>query len=110
MLSHISVSPSIPLVNVYNISISSTLPLPPPPPLQRAKQAGLHITVHAAESGPAENVRQAIELLGAKRIGHGYHVLEDSAVYQLAKDTDVHFEVALCSVCILSEAMLHKYS
>jgi len=60
-----------------------------------AKEHGLHVTVHAGESGPASNVRQAIELLGAERIGHGYHVVDDDAVYQFAKEKKVHFEVQL---------------
>ena len=51
------------------------------------------MTVHAAESGPASNVKEAIEVLHATRIGHGYRVIEDSTVYQLAKDKGVHFEV-----------------
>ena len=65
---------------------------------QAARELGLHVTVHAAESGPASNVQQAVEVLGAERIGHGYHVLDDPAVYQLAKDKKLHFEVGLVVV------------
>ena len=36
---------------------------------------------------------QAIEELGAERIGHGYHVMEDDKIYQLAKEKNIHFEV-----------------
>ena len=36
---------------------------------------------------------QAIEILGAERIGHGYHVIEDQGVYDLARKHKVHFEV-----------------
>ncbi|KAL5493624.1 hypothetical protein EMCRGX_G014828 [Ephydatia muelleri] len=57
-----------------------------------AKEQGLHITVHAGESGPAANVKEAIESLGAERIGHGYHVIDDESVYKLARDSHVHFE------------------
>lgn len=60
---------------------------------KKAKENGLHVTVHAGESGPAANVREAIEVLGAERIGHGYHVVEDEQVYQFAKEKKVHFEV-----------------
>ncbi len=63
-----------------------------------AHDAGLHVTVHAAESGPASNVRQAVEELHATRIGHGYRVIEDPSVYQLAKDKGVHFEVRVISL------------
>ena len=60
---------------------------------KRAKELGFHITVHAGESGPAANVKTAIEQLGAERIGHGYHVVDDEAIYQLAKEKGIHFEV-----------------
>ncbi len=58
-----------------------------------ARELGLHVTVHAGESGPAANVKQAIEVLGAERIGHGYHVVDDEEIYKLAKESKVHFEV-----------------
>ncbi len=43
----------------------------------RARDAGWAITVHAGEAGPAENIWSAIRVLGATRIGHGSHALED---------------------------------
>lgn len=60
---------------------------------KEAKQSGLHLTIHAGEWGPAENVRDAIENLGAERIGHGVRVLEDASVAALAKERGVVFEV-----------------
>ena len=63
---------------------------------KKAKENGLHVTVHAGESGPASNVREAIEVLGAERIGHGYHVMDDENVYKFAKKNKVHFEVIHC--------------
>lgn len=60
---------------------------------ERAKKLGLHVTVHAAESGPASNVVQAVEKMGAERIGHGYHVLDDPNIYKFAKERKLHFEV-----------------
>jgi adenosine deaminase len=60
---------------------------------KEAKQSGLHITIHAGEWGPAENVRDAIEHLGAERIGHGVRVLEDESVTALAKEHGATFEV-----------------
>jgi adenosine deaminase len=44
---------------------------------QQAKSAGLGITIHAGEWGGAENVREAIDGLGADRIGHGVRAIED---------------------------------
>lgn len=60
---------------------------------KEAKQNGLRITAHAGEWGPADNVRDAIENLGAERIGHGVRVLEDENVAALAKERAVTFEV-----------------
>jgi adenosine deaminase len=62
-----------------------------------ACQAGLNITVHAGEWAGAQNVRQAIELLGAQRIGHGVRVLEDDTVGALAAERGTTFEVCLTS-------------
>ncbi len=39
---------------------------------QEAGRLLLGRTVHAGEDGPAEAVDQAINVLGATRIGHGY--------------------------------------
>ncbi len=64
---------------------------------KEAKQSGLHITIHAGEWGPAENVRDAIENLGAERIGHGVRVLEDEKVAALAKERGLTFEVCVTS-------------
>src|SRR6185295_4380779 len=41
------------------------------------RKLGLPVTIHAGEAGPAKNVREAIDLFGARRIGHGVRVLED---------------------------------
>jgi adenosine deaminase len=62
-----------------------------------AKQAGLHLTIHAGEWGGAENVREAIEQVGAERIGHGVRVLEDEDVVALAQERGTAFEVCVTS-------------
>ncbi|MCX5516550.1 adenosine deaminase [Kaistia algarum] len=56
-------------------------PFPPAPfqPLfERAADAGLRRTAHAGESGPAENVRDSLAVLGVDRIDHGYHIVDDA--------------------------------
>jgi adenosine deaminase len=64
---------------------------------QDAKKAGLHITVHAGEwNGPA-NVAEAIEHLGAERIGHGVRIMEDSSIVALARERGTIFEVCITS-------------
>ena len=64
---------------------------------KEAREAGLHITIHAGEWGGAANVRQAIEELGAERIGHGVRVLEDNYTVALARDRRTAFEVCVTS-------------
>jgi len=72
------------------------------PAFQKAVELGVHRTVHAGESGPALHVKEAIELMGAERIGHGYHVIDDPAILQLAKDKGTHFEVCPHSSIVTS--------
>jgi adenosine deaminase len=65
--------------------------------LKEAKRSGLFITVHAGEWNGAHNVREAIEVLDADRIGHGVRVLEDECVVSLAREHGVVFETCLTS-------------
>jgi adenosine deaminase len=64
---------------------------------REAKQAGLHVTIHAGEWGPAQHVKDAIEEMGAERIGHGVRVLEDEKVVELAHERCTAFEVCVTS-------------
>jgi adenosine deaminase len=45
-----------------------------------AGAAGLGLTCHAAEAGPAHAAIDAVNLLGVSRIGHGTHIADDGAV------------------------------
>lgn len=45
-----------------------------------AAAEGLHRVVHAGEIGGPEEVRAAVEILGAERIGHGIAVMHDPVV------------------------------
>lgn len=58
-----------------------------------ARSAGLGITCHAAEAGPAAAAREAVELLGATRIGHGTHIVDDPEVLAWAAGEGVIIEV-----------------
>ncbi len=59
----------------------------------KAKKAGLHITVHAAEVGPPINAKNAIKQLGAERIGHGVRIREDIGVMDFIKREQVTLEI-----------------
>ncbi|MGC8856817.1 MAG: adenosine deaminase [Anaerolineae bacterium] len=64
---------------------------------KEARQAGLHLTLHAGEWGEAQNVRQAIELFQAERIGHGVKVMADENIVALARERGTVFEVCVTS-------------
>jgi len=54
---------------------------------------GLHSLVHAGEIGGPGEVRRAIELLGAERIGHGIGAALDPAVMALLAERRIPLEV-----------------
>ncbi|XP_030067680.1 adenosine deaminase [Microcaecilia unicolor] len=60
---------------------------------EEAVVCGLHRTVHAGEAGPASVVREAVEILKAERIGHGYHTIEDPVLYKELLEKNMHFEL-----------------
>ncbi len=62
-------------------------------PFAIAAAAGLGLTAHAAEAGPAAAVRSAVEVLGVRRIGHGSRAAEDPELLAWAADRGVCFEV-----------------
>lgn len=64
---------------------------------KEARQSGLHVTIHAGEWGPAQHIREAIEDIGAERIGHGVRVLEDDTIAGLASERQTAFEVCITS-------------
>lgn len=58
-----------------------------------ARAAGLGLTCHAAEAAPAFRAREAVELFGVRRIGHGAHIADDPHVLAWAADNGVVIEV-----------------
>ena len=62
-----------------------------------AKEQGLHVCIHAGEWHTGENVAQAIELLGAERIGHGIRVFDSPRAVELARERNTSFEVCITS-------------
>ena len=56
-------------------------------------QHGLHRLAHAGEIGGPESVREAIELLGVERIGHGIAAARDPHLMALLADRGIPLEV-----------------
>lgn len=59
---------------------------------QYARDKGYRITIHAGEQGCGQNVYDAIELLGAERIGHGVAIKDHEQAYQRVKQDVVGLE------------------
>jgi adenosine deaminase len=62
-------------------------------PYAVAAAAGLGLTAHAAEAGPASSVIDAVEGLGVRRIGHGSRAADDPAILAWSVEHEVTFEV-----------------
>jgi len=62
-------------------------------PMKKAKEYGYRITIHAGETGIGENVTDAIELLGAERIGHGVFITNSREAYNLVKERKIPLEI-----------------
>jgi len=62
-----------------------------------ARAMGLHRVAHAGEACGPESVRQAVETLGAERIGHGLTAARDPAVLDLLRERRIPLEVCLTS-------------
>jgi len=57
------------------------------------RRAGLGLTVHAGETGGADEVREALEALEPDRIGHGVHSADDPRVLELLRERGTVLEV-----------------
>jgi adenosine deaminase len=66
-------------------------------PFAIAAAAGLGLTAHAAEAGPAEAAVQAVTRLGVTRIGHGSQIADDPTTLAWAADEGVAIEVCITS-------------
>jgi aminodeoxyfutalosine deaminase len=64
---------------------------------RRAAEAGLHRLMHAGEIGGPEKIREAIELLGVQRIGHGIAAVHDAALLELLAENNIPLEVCPAS-------------
>ena len=70
----------------------------------RCRGLGLHVVAHAGEEGPAEYIREALDVLQVERIDHGVRCVDDPALVQrLARE-----RVPL-TVCPLSNVRLRVF-
>jgi adenosine deaminase len=64
---------------------------------ERGREVGWKITVHAGEAAGPESVWDAIDLLGATRIGHGVRIEEDPALKSAMMERQIGIEANLTS-------------
>jgi len=84
--------------DVVGIDLAGNEETPYSPPLptmfREAKDRfGLGVTIHAGETGRPENIRAAVELFGADRIGHGTAASRDPKVLELLATRGICVEV-----------------
>ena len=72
-----------------------------------AKEKGFRITIHAGETGFGKNVRDAINLLGAERRGHGVYIFNDVEAYKLVKENGITLE--MCPKSNLDTKAVNSY-
>jgi adenosine deaminase len=72
----------------------------------RAAQLGLHRLMHAGEVGGPEKIREAIELLGVERIGHGIAAINDVELMDLLAERKIPLEI--CPASNLSTGALAR--
>jgi adenosine deaminase len=58
-----------------------------------ARAEGLRRTVHAGEAAGAESIREALDVLGAERIGHGVRIEESAELEDAVRDAGVALEM-----------------
>jgi adenosine deaminase len=83
-------------------------PKPFAPLFQKAKKAGLHITIHSGETPSAQAgqwIIDSIELLGAERIGHGVQSIKHPHVIKILKSRNIPLEI-----CPLSNWLTQAFS
>ncbi len=60
---------------------------------ERARRAGFHVVAHAGEAAGPESIWEAIELLGAERIGHGIAAARDPALMTMLRERRIPLEI-----------------
>lgn len=64
---------------------------------QEGREAGWHITVHAGEESGPDSIWQAIEELGAERVGHGVSAIQDPLLMDYLAENGIGLESNLTS-------------
>jgi adenosine deaminase len=75
---------------------------------EEGRNAGWHITVHAGEEAGPDSIWQAVEELGAERIGHGVSAVQDPVLMRYLAENGIGVETNLTSN--LQTRVIDEYS
>ncbi len=64
---------------------------------ERAAECGFHKLMHAGEIGGPEMIREAVEILGVERIGHGIAAVRDPELMEMLAEKDIPLEICPAS-------------
>jgi adenosine deaminase len=77
-------------------------------PIALAREYGYRVTIHAGETGVGKNVLEAVEMLGAERIGHGVFIKDCAEAYDVVKEKQVVLE--MCPTSNVQTKAVNQYS
>lgn len=77
-------------------------------PIALAREYGYRVTIHAGETGVGKNVLEAVELLGAERIGHGVFIKDCAEAYDVVKEKQVVLE--MCPTSNVQTKAVNQFS
>ncbi len=72
----------------------------------KCRELGFKLCLHAGEEGPPEYVREALLDIGADRIDHGNRSMEDPALIEVLRDTQVpltNCPLSNLSLCVIDD-------
>ena len=78
------------------------------PLYKKAEQYHLVKKMHVGESGSAEDVRRAVEVLGLSEVHHGIHASESKEVMRFLAENDIQLNVCPSSNVMLGYTKDHK--
>jgi len=77
-------------------------------PIALAREYGYRVTIHAGETGVGKNVLEAVELLGAERIGHGVFIKNCDEAYNIVKEKQIVLE--MCPTSNVQTKAVNQFS
>lgn len=75
--------------------------------IELAKEYGYRVTIHAGEAASGINVLEAVNILGAERIGHGVGIKDIEEAYEIVKNNNIVLE--MCPTSNVNTKAVNNY-